>query len=87
MGSDDFTVEREIGEVPKNAREVIRATLLVAHGKPCADIRVWAEKDSGEVVATRKGLMLARDRVADLKVLVDQLAEACEGDGDEDETE
>ena len=85
MSSSDFVIEREVGEVPKNAREVIRATLLLAHGKPCADLRVWAERDDGEVVATRKGLMLARDRVGDLKVLVDQLAQACEAGGHDDD--
>ena len=75
MSSDGIETEVVVGEFPKNATTVVRARLTVVHGIECVDLRVFAHTGAGDVVPTRQGIALARDRAGDLRALVNDLCD------------
>jgi hypothetical protein len=80
-------VEREVGRFQKNALSEIRARLVKVHGRPCADVRMFAVKSQGEMVPTKAGLCLSREKLPELRALVNRLVAACgpqEGDAEAD---
>lgn len=69
-------VEVEAGRMAKNAMSEIVARLVRVRGTPCADLRVFALATDGALKPTRAGLCLAREKLPELRKLVDALVAA-----------
>jgi Transcriptional Coactivator p15 (PC4) len=69
-------------EIPKSTREVIRVSPSTYEGHELIDIRVYARNsETGEFVATRKGIALNVDTVPELiDLLVWALGQPCAND-------
>jgi len=77
--NDDIEVVATVGEVAKNAREVVRAEVLRIHGRLCLSLRVWAPfGPNGEMRPTKSGFAVRVEQAPELQRLVDDLAKACE---------
>lgn len=75
---DRFVIEKDIGGFAKNAASTIRGRLTVVHGTPCGDIRCFVISATGEPVATRQGICLAREKLPELAALVAKMIVASE---------
>lgn len=73
----DFVLEQEVGEFVKNAQEVVKGALTQAYGRPCADIRVYYLTATRERKPTPKGICMSRDRLPELRDLIEKLIAAC----------
>ena len=78
MSSSGIEVEVVVGEFQKNATTVVRGRLTSVRGVPCVDVRVFAHTGDGDLVPTRKGITLARERAENLRALVNDLCDAAE---------
>ena len=87
MSSDGIEVEAVVGEIPKNATTVVRGRLTVCHGIECVDLRVFAHTGDGDVVPTRQGIAVARERAEDFRALVNAVCDAASKGRADDEGE
>jgi hypothetical protein len=71
-------------EIPKNNREMIRVSPTIYEGHELVDIRVYARnRETGEFVATKKGIALNVDTVPELiDLLIWALGQPCGKDTD-----
>ena len=68
-----------IGEVRKNAREVIRVQATVYNHIDLLDCRVYADNAGGEAVPTRKGLSLRAEQWRELLPMLEGALAVAEG--------
>ena len=66
----------EVASFQKNSGEEVRAQLTNYKGYDLIDLRVFAIKQDGEAIATRKGLTLNVDLLPELKKAILALEEA-----------
>lgn len=67
-----------IGEFQKNSQETLRVTLQAFNGHPLVDIRIWLRMESGEWIATRKGVAIDPDLLPQLEKLLHGASEEYE---------
>ena len=70
-------VERECGQFAKNATDVVKGRLTRVRGFPCADVRVFVPGAGGDLSATRHGICFAREKLPELRELVQAMIDAC----------
>jgi len=90
--TNQFEVLRMVGSFNKNALQTVEARLTKVRGVPCVDLRVFVNHGADEPVATKSGICIAREKLADLHKLVHKMETACgqdlpvEEEGSEDES-
>ena len=72
------TSPKLISEFNKNSTEIIRIQLTEFVGKQFLNVRVWALRQDGEYVPTKKGLTLRVEQVDDLLEGINKAAEELE---------
>ena len=59
--------DKLISEFQKNAIEKVRIFLREYRGKKLVDIRIWVEREKGELIPTKKGLSLTIEKYPSLQ--------------------
>jgi len=57
----------------KSAKEQVRLSETIYLGRPYLDFRVFARKQDGEYIPTKKGITLSRDLFALIKQALDKI--------------
>lgn len=71
-----FTVVRELGSFEKNERDVIRASLVLTHGRPSFDVRVYGRKTNGDLAHSHRGVCIPVERAHDFADTITRAAHA-----------
>lgn len=72
-------MNKVIGELQKNSREVLRVSFTEYNGQELIDLRVWARTPTGVEVPTRKGVSIQRSLVFDLLTVLQDAGKAIGG--------
>ena len=72
----DIVVEFEAGSIRKSPKALIVARLLKLRGTAVGDLRQFVVNAGGEWVPTRAGISLPRERLSELRELVERLIAA-----------
>jgi hypothetical protein len=79
MRDAGIVAEAEVGCTDKSPTARILARVLKLRGVSVGDLRLFVQKGGGERVPTRAGISLPRERLCELRELVDRLIEAGRG--------
>jgi len=73
--NDRITVEKDCASFAKNATCEVRGRFLNVRGRACADVRTFAAGAGGDMVPTRAGVCIGREKLPELLALVERMIE------------
>jgi len=74
-GNEYITVEKDVASFAKNATSEVRGRFLDVRGRSCADVRTFAAGAGGDMVPTRAGVCIGREKLPELRSLVERMIE------------